>query len=378
MWHVKHRPASLDGFMGKSAVEQARKWDGAPVIVYGATGTGKTLLSRLIAAERGWDVIDVSGENLGEAESIANTGSLYGNKKMLLIEDVDSLRDIKAIGGLVDNTCNPIVLTTRDYGSRRLSTLKKKCGKLQLRRPIPASIVKHLRGICEAEGVEVDKQVLDGIAKNAGGDVRAAVTDLETVATGRESVGAGDVDVLPDRDRDSDIYRALSVIFGGKVFRDVVACTWDLSEQPRDVLWWVEENTPRLYQDRQAIQDSYSSLSRADVFLGRILRRQYWGFLRYANVLMTAGVNACRPEKVNYARYMFPGYFAAMGRSRGGRNMEDSIVAKMGPPLHVSGRVVKREYIPLYRFLLKRKCVEPEMLKRRYDLDDEDMDYLSG
>ena len=378
MWHVKHKPNSLDGFMGKAAVEEARGWDGKPLIVYGATGTGKTLLAGLIAAERGWATVHVSDENIGSAKSIANTGSLYGTKKLLLIEDVDSIKDIKAVGELVEDSGNPIIMTTADYGDRRLSTLKKKCGKLQLRRPLPASIVKRLQEICDAEGVKVERQVLEEIAKKSGGDVRSAVTDLETLAKGRGNVGAGDAIVLPERDRQSDIYKALSTIFGGRDFKRVVESTWDLSEQPKDVLWWVEENTPRLYADGKSISEAYGNLAKADVYLGRIMRRQYWGFLRYANVLMTAGVNASRPDKVSYTQYMFPGYFAALGRSKGGRNTEDSIAAKMGPPLHASGRIIRREYIPLYSLLLKRKNVTAEELRQTFNLDDDETEYLGG
>jgi replication factor C large subunit len=378
MWILKHRPESLDGFLGKSAVQQARKWDGRPVIIYGATGTGKTLLARLIAAERGWDVVEVSNENMGEAEALANTGSLFGTKRLLLIEDVDSVRDIKAVGNLVEKTSNPIIMTTHDYSNRRLSTLKRKCGKLQLRRPLPASIAKYLKGVCDAEGVEVDKSVLESIAKNASGDLRAALTDLEMLAKGRDRVTSDDIEkLLPDRDRESDIYRALSTIFGGRDFKKVVGSTWDISEQPRDVLWWVDENTPRLYRDRESIGQAYGNLSRADVFMGRIMRRQYWGFLRYANVLMTAGVNASRPEKINFTQYMFPSYFAAMGRSKGLRNTEESIAGKLGPILHASTRVVKREYIPLYRLLLKKKKVTEEELQERYNLEDSEVEYLT-
>ncbi len=378
MWYEKHRPPTLDGFLGNAAVKQAREWDGKPLIIHGAAGTGKTLLARLIAEDRGWETVEVSDDNIKSADTLASTGSLYGTRKLLLIEDVDSVRNIKDVGKLVEDTGNPIILTTRDYGNRRLSTLKKKCGSLQLRRPIPASIAKYLRGICDEEGVDVDREVIDRIAKNAGGDIRAAVTDLEMLAKGREKVSLEDAELLPGRDRDSDIYKALSTIFGGRDFKEVVRCTWDITEQPRDVLWWVDENIPRLYKDDNAVCEAYSNLSRADVFMGRIMRRQYWGFLRYANPLMTAGVNAARPEKVHYTRYMFPSYFSAMGRSKGMRNTEDSISAKMGPALHVSGRVVKKEYIPLYRLLLKKKKISDEELQGLYDLDDDEIEYLTS
>lgn len=379
MWHIKHRPKMLDSFVGKATVEEARKWDGKPIIIHGGTGTGKTLMAHLLAAERGYDVVEVTDENISSAENMANTGSLFGNPRMLLIENADSLKDIKSVGAILDASKSPIILTTSDYSSKRLATVKKKTGQLQLRRPLPASISKYLQGIAEEEGVAVDKPVLDEIAKGCGGDLRAALNDLQTLAVGRDCVRAADaVELKPERDRQSDIYKALSVIFGGREFKKVVDSTWDIDLELRDVLWWVEENAPRLYQDRAAIDETFRNLSKADVYLGRILRRQYWGFLRYANALITAGVNSSRPAKVNFTQYMFPGYFAAMGRSKGARNLESSISSKMGPKVHASTRLIRREYIPLYRLLLARKRVTSEDLKAEYNLDDEEVEYLAG
>ncbi|MFH1055236.1 MAG: AAA family ATPase [Candidatus Altiarchaeota archaeon] len=379
MWFLSHQPLGLDGLIGKAAVEEARKWVGGPVIVYGGTGTGKSLFVRLLAAERGWDLVEVSGENIKEAERIANTGSLFGGRKAILIEDVDAIKDIKAVGELVEKTKSPVIMTTSDFDNKRLATLKKKSAKIQLRRPLPSSIAKHLKSICDAERVEVEKEVLELIAKNCSGDLRAAINDLETLCEGRSKVTLKDAEgFISERDRDSDIYKALSLIFGGRNFRDVVESTWDLDGRPENAMWWIEENTPRLYQDRESINGAYHNLARADVFLGRIMRRQYWGFQRYANVLMTAGVNSCRPEKIHFTQYMFPGYFAAMGRSKGARNSEKAIAEKMGPFLHASTRVVKRDYIPLYRLLLKKKKVTADELKDFYRLDDEDVEYLTS
>jgi replication factor C large subunit len=378
MWQLKHSPASLDLFLGKSAVEEARKWDGAAMIISGGSGTGKTILAHLLAAERGWELVEVSDGNLDRAQDIANTGSLFGGRKALLIEDVDAVKDIKGVASLLDAAKAPVLMTTSDYESKRLATVRRKSAKLQLRRPLPASIVKYLEAVCRAEGVLVDKAVLERIAKGCAGDMRAALNDLETLAKGRGSVTEAQAEgLLPERDRGTDIYKALSIIFGGRELKKVVESTWDLSEQPKDVIWWVEENLPRLYPDRESIREAFGNLARADVFLGRILRRQYWGFLRYANVLMTAGVNVSRPQKINFTQYMFPGYFMALGRSKGGRSQEESIASKMGPKLHASARLIRREYIPLYRTLLSRGKADADGLRELFNLSEEDLEYMS-
>ena len=82
MWTVKHKPESLDEFVGKACVEFIKKWDGKPLIVYGGPGIGKSLIAELIAKENNWDLIEVSDDNIENAVEISSTSSLYGGKKL--------------------------------------------------------------------------------------------------------------------------------------------------------------------------------------------------------------------------------------------------------------------------------------------------------
>jgi len=404
MWSEKHKPRTLDEFVGKTAVEFIRSWDGKPLVVHGSTGTGKSLLVELIAKERGWDIIHIDNDNLQTAKNAAATQSLFGNRKLIVIENVEHIRrggvaeasekkdgedrrvggdegaaknPLKYVSELIEETKSPLILTTDDYGSKRLATIKKSCQDLQLRKQLPASIAKYLAEVCRKEGVECPKEVLEAIAKSSG-ELRSALNDLEAAAGGKKSVTQADLEVLGGRDKTSDIYRALSIIFGGRNLEEVVRSTWNLEEQPENVLWWIEENVPLLYQDKYAQESAISNIAKADVFLGRIRRRQYWGFLRYANPLMTAGVNVSRPEKISFARYQLPTYFISMGKSKRNRGVENAISGKISPHLHVSNKVFAREYIPLLRIMLKTKRITPVELQEQYRLEDEEIEYLTA
>ncbi|MCX6694838.1 MAG: hypothetical protein NTU61_00885 [Candidatus Altiarchaeota archaeon] len=297
MLSEKHKPKAIGEFIGNAAVEFIKTWDGSPLIVHGATGTGKTLLVELAALDKGWDIVRIDESNVQDAGKIAGTTTLFGGKRLIVVE-------------------------------------------------------------------------------NSSGDFRSALNDIETLISGRSKVAEKDLEVLSERDRTSDIYRALSVIFGGKNLGEVLQSTWDIEEQPRDVLWWVEENTPLLYKDNNAIAEAVHNIARADVFIGRINSRQYWGFLRYANALMTAGVNVSRPEKISFTRYQYPSYIINMGRSKKNRNIESAIAKKMAPAMHVSKKTFAREYIPLIKLMLEKKKVEAGELQQQFNLEEEEIEYL--
>jgi replication factor C large subunit len=377
MWTEKHKPKTLDEFIGnKTAVDSIRKFDWKkPLLVHGAAGVGKSALVETLASEMNFDMVEVDDSNIDQIDAIAQTSGLYGNRKLVVIDNVDSVPDVKKVTAFLEKTRNPTVLITSDPKSKRLKTLKTLCAEIQMRRPQAASIAARLAEILKTEGVSADKELLLEVAERSNGDVRVALIDMEVLAKGRSSISKNDLEVLYARDVEGDIYKTLGLVFNGKKLDEVVGSTWDLDEEPRNVIFWIEENVPGVIQEPGPMAKAFHFLSRADVFLGRILRRQYWGFLRYANSLMTAGVNVSK-EKPRYAMYRFPSFFMKMSSSRGGRSMTSSLGAKMKPRIHVSNNSIFRDYVPLFRTLLKHKKVDESSLKLEYALSDEELDYI--
>ncbi|MFH1125971.1 MAG: AAA family ATPase [Candidatus Altiarchaeota archaeon] len=379
MWIEKYRPSNLEGIIGnRTAVEAIRTFNWKkPMLIHGGLGIGKTTLVNAIATEMNFEVVEVDNDNIEQASSIASTSSLYGGRKLVLIENVEDISDMKKVVGFLETTKCPTVLTTSDAKSKKLKTIKTMCFDVQLRRPQAATIANYLEVICKKEGIKSGKDVLMKIAENSRGDLRIALTDLETIAKGRQTVKENDLDVLYSRDVEVDIYKTLSVIFGGEDISEVVESTWSLDEEPRNTIFWIEENVPTVIHEPGPLSKAFHFLSRADMFLGRIMRRQYWGFLRYANALMTAGVNTSK-EKTTYAMYKFPSYFASLGRSKGERNAAVKTAGKLKARIHSSNNTIIREDVPLLRLLLKKNKVDEETLKKEYTLSDEELAYIKG
>jgi len=380
MWSEKYKPRRFSEVLGNpKLIEYIKnyKWR-KPLLIYGSTGVGKTTLSEVIAEEFNFDIIKVRNENIDSAIVTSQTSSIFGGGKLILVDHVDKMGDIKKVSTLIEKTKNPTILITSDFSSRRLKTIKKLCEKLQLRKPHPATIRNILEGICRKEGIHAGREILMRVAENSAGDVRSAINDLQTIGMDKQRIEEKDLELLEPRDRTTDIYEVLSSVLMKRNFKKALQSTWNLNEQPRDVLLWIDENLPRIYKGKEEIERAYHYISRADIFLGRIIRRQYWGFLRYANPLMTGGVNISKGAHINFTRYQFPRYFAKLGHTKKERALKKSIGKKLSPELHASGKVIAQQYIPLLRVMLKKGKVKEDELIQRYNLNPEEAEFIKG
>ncbi len=378
MWSQKYQPRTLEEVAGNpKLVADIRAYDWKkPLIIYGPSGSGKSTLVAAIASDRDYELVAVTDENMASAKYASQTASMFGRKKLIYIDNVELADNIKAVGELIAESKNPVIMTTGDFSSKRLATIKKSAEKLQMRKPTAKTVEKLLAHICAKEGVECDPSVLGKIAENSEGDVRCAINDLETVAKGRKKITEQDAAVLDRRDTTTDIYHALGLILTKNDFTQAVRSLWDLEEQPKDILLWIDENMPHVYTTKEDIGRAYEYLSEADMFIGRITRRQYWGFLRYANTLMSGGVNSAKKSKVRFAMYKFPSYLITMSQTKKKREMNKRIGNKLSPHLHASNKVIAKEYIPLLRTLLSKEKMTKEQLTRDYKLDEEEVEYL--
>jgi len=379
MWIQKYKPRNLDEIAGNPKLIQSLReyqWK-KPLLVYGPPGVGKSALVEAIVKEFDFDLVEITDKNISNARVTAQTASIFGKRKLILIDNVNQIKDIRGITELLKETKNPTVLVTSDFSSRRLGTIKRICEKAQMRRLTSKSIKKLLQNICYKEGISPEEGVLEKIAENAKGDVRSAINDLETLAKGKKNISVEDLGILERRDRSIDIYNALNLILIKRDFEDAIRSIYDLEEQPRDILLWIDENMPRVYKGED-IEKAYKYISKADIFLGRIIRRQYWGFLRYVSPLMSGGVNISKSKGVNFTMYKFPSYIIKMSQTKKERNIKKSIGQKLSPLLHVSVRIIDREYIPLLRTLLKNEKISRLDLIERYRLNEDEIEYLSG
>lgn len=379
------KPASIASLVGNpSAFAAAKQWASqwqagekpAPLLVYGPTGIGKTALAHAIASEFGWELFEFNASDLRDEEAVSgllanatSSGSLFGSRRLILIDDVDSLSGTADRGGagaisrLLSEARQPVILTALSYYDKKLQSLRTHCTPLELRRVQAGTIASLLKKLSAGQKTALSPEQIEKIASSAGGDVRAALNDWQ----------GGNTSAF--RDSEKNVFEVVRTILKSEKYAESRAAAFS-SETERDTLrWWVAHNLPLEYDRPFDLAEAYNSLSRSDVFDGRIKRMQYWGYLRYSTDLMSSGVSVAKtaPYK-KYTQLSYPDYIRQMGASKSGRSLRKAVSQKVAAACHCS-LPQAASYFPLLCAFAKKDAAA---LAAEFGLEEEELDFLSG
>ncbi|KYK30077.1 MAG: hypothetical protein AYK23_04740 [Candidatus Proteinoplasmatales archaeon SG8-5] len=413
-WTEKYRPRKLDDVIGnKKAKDELRQWaeswlSGIPkfraVVLIGDPGVGKTTCAHALAKELGWQVVEMNASDHRNADAIKRIAthgamgetftddgefrdSASGQRKLIILDEADNVfgredyGGIKAISTTITGAQQPIVLIVNDYYElkRRSSTIAQNTKSIKFSKPHKQSINKLLKMIAKAEGLSVADSALDFITERSMGDVRSAINDLQALAEGRTEIKEEDVIALGKRDTSQTVFNSLAVIFRTGNCKRSREAVFDLDEDPETLILWIDENIPIAYKDAADIAAAYDALAKADVFMGRVRRRQYYGLWGYASDMMSCGVSLAKSRSYSgFVNYAFPGWLRKMSASKGYRSTMSSFAAKLGSHTNKSSKVVLQEYLPYFRTLYTQDREFRLNMTRRLGLTEEEVGFLLG
>ncbi len=377
LWVEKYRPQNLSNLVGNTRIigrlgewtlefkrGEAKK---RALLLHGPPGSGKTSAALALSGELGFELVETNASDVrtkdaverkvGFASSLASLNP-ESKGKIILIDEVDGIHGRSDFGGLaavkkiIRESKEPVILLANDAWGLP-ADFRALCELLEFKRIDRRAILKVLKKIAEEEGVEADEKVLSIISSNANGDLRSAINDLQSLGQGGR-IAVSDVSSLFMRDSELSIFKALAQIFKTDSCDRAREAMFESDEDPETLFNWISENVPLEYEDPADLARAYHYLSRADIFLGRIRKRQDWRLLGYASDLMSCGVAVSKKKRYNkFIRYKYPQRFAMLARTRARRNLVGEIATKISLRCHVSTRLAATEFIPLLESLFQ-------------------------
>jgi len=396
----KYFPIDFREYIGNSeivsAVEKwADGWDSGkkqkPLFLHGPTGTGKTCLAILIAKLRGWQVFEMNASDTRSKDAIdrlagaaVQAQSFTGKPRLILLDEVDGLQARKDRGGAAAITAalkeakNPVILTANEiYKDQKLAPIREACQLLGFRKINYLSIGKRLKELCELEKITFDEEAIKTLAKNSGGDLRAALSDLQTLGMNK-SITPADLSVLGFRERNENVFKVMETMFKAQTLGEVRSIRMKSEINSDLLLRWVEENIPRILNEGDDTARAFDQLSKADIFNGRIRKRQYYGFLRYSSELMSSGVVLSRENDYHgWLKFQFPGLLKKLSRSSSLRQFKRTLALKIGGKTHSSARSVMVEDFPYLSMMFSNK-ENAVQFSAAFDLDEKEIAFLMG
>jgi replication factor C large subunit len=424
-WTEKYRPTHLDEVIGnEKAINSLRNWGSLwnagktpktrAVILSGKPGTGKTSSAFALANHFGWIAIELNASDARNAETIkkiATSGALNesfddsgrfisskkGGRKLIILDEADNLYERiekngsggdfsdkggkKAILDTIRISNQPIILIVNDYYNLVKGSgvaFKQLCTLINFYDINTFSIVELLKTICKKENIATDGKVLQAIADRCKGDVRSAVNDLQSICINQNQIDIELLDALGFRNREKIIFDALRDVFKTKTLKDSTDEFSSVDIPPEMFLLWVCENLPREYIDTDDLAAGFEAVSKADIFFGRVSRRQYYKLWSYAFDMMKGGVSVAKTHSYSNTRYYPPTWLKMMSQSKTNRSTRDSVVEKLSTLCHNSHKKTSEYFFPHFRFMFQQDLSFASAMKKKLDFSEGEIKLLLG
>lgn len=397
-WTKKYEPGTLADFgIQKDAVRELDNFVSSfgrqkkkAALVYGPSGSGKTVSVYAVADKHGFEVLEVNASDFRNREQIeAKVGhaskqmSLFTKGKIILVDEIEGLSGMKDRGGLaalaklMDSTAFPIVLTAQNPWDKKFSAVRRKSAMVHFDELGYMDVYEVLKRICRKEKVKFEDIALKGLARRAGGDLRAAINDLQGLVEDKSELKKEDLEKLSERNRIESMQSALIKVLKNSDPKIALSAFNNVEEDIDKQFLWIDENLPKEYTKPEDLARAYECMSRADVFKGRIRRWQHWRFLAYVNALLTAGIAVAKTEKKReFVQYVQTKRLLKIWAANMKYQKRKAIAAKIAEKTHTSSNRAMKDTLPYLQEIFRKNRNLGEEIADGLELEKEELEWL--
>jgi replication factor C large subunit len=398
-WVNKYIPKNVKDVIGQDKpvselidfIKNYKKSGKKCCIIHGGVGSGKTSAVHAIANEQGFELIEMNASDFRNKDAIegllgraVGQQSLFFRPKLILVDEVDGLSGNKDRGGIqaikevIENSTFPIICTVNDVFDDKLSSLKKIAKLIEFNTLDYKSIAGNLIMILRKEGAQYEEEAVKALARRAGNDMRAAITDLQTTTgsgTRKLDISTVKENETNDRNRTESMANAIMKVLKSTDISIIKGAFDSVDEDIDSVMLWLQENIPKEYEGED-LKNALMMLSKADVYKGRIRRWQHWRFLVYIYALCSAGVALSKKKKYQKpAVYTESKRLLKMWISNQKFAKRKAVATKIAHKSHAGIKAVIRDLMPYIKTMCKNKEFR-ENLQKEYELEEEEMEWL--
>ncbi len=322
-WAVRFRPrTAADIADNREAVNELKLWlrgwerglpDKRAAFLYGPPGTGKTSTVHVLAAELGFDLLEVNASDyrtrtkMEELVGRATTQNvtIFGRRRLILFDEMEGVSGhedqggIAAIADIIKETRSPIVLiatTIAEDRDDKFRPLRDKAQPIEFR-PVPTmDVYSKLEGIVRELNLSAPPEAIEALAVHSDGDLRSAINDLESIGRGGAAITVTAVEALGTRDRQEYTPILVQNIFSAHTLSEARRAIGKAFIDEEELFDWIYENLPLILDDKRDLLEGLDALARADVY-GKRARNTSYRLQKYMFNLMTGGVAFARSER---------------------------------------------------------------------------------
>lgn len=395
LWTEKHKPKTLREIAGQQkSAQEVLFWlstwkPGEAMLLHGSPGIGKTLIVETLAKEKNYDLLQLDASDTRNQKSIesflgssSNVKPLFHKGRFILIDEVDGISGrsdrgaVTSVVKFIKVSRYPVFIIANDPYLKKLRPLKGCSRIVKVPKVRSPSVEKRLKEIAEKEGLEYKPESMKNLARWSQGDMRSAINDLQMLCSGNKCMTDKDMESLGYRERSNNFYNVLPTIFRSGKISATRKVIWDSDMDPDEILWWVEQNFQLEVSNPDKLARGFDVLSKADLFRSLISKQQNWRFKAFM-VDMISSISLFG-EGQGYIPYKPPKRFTELSRTMIKRAKVKSLAERMGSVTHNSTHVIKRDYFPYLRIIL-RNPPKTDIVKSDYalELDDDDIKLLA-